>query len=108
MEVSMKPRKLSVLILALSLVLGLGALAIADDNRPHEGKAINIDRAVTVLEVQGDKDDQWTLYWTESTKLKGDLTVQEVKVGDKVHFEYMEKDGKKWLTELKRTDKADG
>ena len=102
----MKLRKLSVLMLALSLVLGLGALAIADDNRPHEGKVINIDRDLMVLSVQGEKDDQWTLYWTETTKLKGDLTVQEVKVGDKVHFEYTEKDGKMWITELKRTDKA--
>ena len=103
----MKPRKLSVLILALSLVLGLGALAIADDNRPHEGKVINIDRDLMVLSVQGDKDDQWTLYWTESTKVKGDVTVQELQVGDKVHFDFMEKDGKKWLTEVHRTGKAD-
>jgi hypothetical protein len=104
----MKLRNFTVLMLALGLVLGLGGLAIADDNRPHEGKVINIDKDMMVLSVQGDKDDQWTLYWTETTKLKGDLTVQEVKVGDKVHFEYTEKDGKMWLTELKRTDKAKG
>jgi Cu/Ag efflux protein CusF len=59
-----------------------------------------------VLSVQGDKNDQWTLSWTETTKLKGDLTVQELKVGDKIHFDFVEKDGRKWLTELKRTDKA--
>ena len=104
----MKTKKLSILMLALSLVLSLGGLAMADDNRPHEGKVISIDKDLMVMSVQGDKDDQWTLYWTETTKLKGDLTVQEVKVGDKVHFEYTEKDGKMWITELKRTDKADG
>jgi len=59
-----------------------------------------------VLTIQGEKNDQWTLYWTETTKLKGDLAIQEVKVGDKVHFEYVEKDGRMWLSELKRTDKA--
>jgi hypothetical protein len=59
-----------------------------------------------VLTVQGEKNDTWTLAWTETTKLKGDLAIQEVKVGDKVHFEYVEKDGRMWLTELKRTDKA--
>ena len=103
----MRLRKLSALMFALSLLLGLGGLAIADD-RPHEGKVVKIDKDAMVLTVQGDKDDRWTLYWTESTKLKGDLTVEEVKVGDKVHFEFMEKDDKMWLTELKRTDKAEG
>jgi hypothetical protein len=104
----MKLRNFTVLMLALSLLLGVGGLAIADDERPHEGKVIRIDKDVMMLSVQGDKDDQWTLYWTETTKLKGDLTIEEVKVGDKVHFEYMEKDGKMWLTELRRTDKAKG
>ena len=106
----MKLRNFTALMLALGLVLGLGGvgLAMADDNRPHEGKIIKIDKDLMMLSVQGDKDDQWTLYWTETTKLKGDLTVEEVKVGDKVHFDYTEKDGKMWLTELKRTDKADG
>jgi Cu/Ag efflux protein CusF len=106
----MKLRNFTVLMLALGLVLGLGGLGLAsaDDNRPHEGKVINIDKDLMMLSVQGDKDDQWTLYWTETTKLKGDLTVEEVKVGDKVHFDYTEKDGKMWLTELKRTDKAKG
>lgn len=103
----MKPRRLAVLMFALSLLLAVTGLATADD-RPHEGKVIKIDKDAMVLSVQGEKDDQWTLYWTETTKLKGNLTVEEVKVGDKVHFEFTEKDGKMWLTELKRTDKAEG
>jgi hypothetical protein len=69
---------------------------------------ITLDTEGMVLSVKGDKDDEWTLYWTETTKLKGDLTVQELKVGDKIKFDYVEKDGKMWLTELKRTDKAKG
>ena len=103
----MKPRRFAVLMFALSLLLAVRGLATADD-RPHEGKVIKVDKAAMVLAVQGEKDDQWTLYWTETTKLKGNLTVEEVKVGDKVHFEFVEKDGKMWLTELKRTDKAEG
>jgi Cu/Ag efflux protein CusF len=102
----MKLKNFAVLIFALALVLTVGTVATADDNRPHEGKVISIDKAAMVLAVQGDKDDQWTLSWTETTKLKGDVTVQELKVGDKIHFEFVEKDGRKWLTELKRTDKA--
>ena len=103
----MNLKKFSVLMLALALSLTFGGVATADD-RPHEGKVISVDKETMVMSVQGDKDDQWTLYWTESTKLKGDLAIQEVKVGDKVHFEFVEKDGKMWLTELKRTDKAKG
>jgi Cu/Ag efflux protein CusF len=104
----MKLRKLSVVILALALISTLGGFATAGDDRPHEGKVISVDMAAMVMSVQGDKGDQWTVYWTETTKLKGDLAIQEVKVGDKVHFEIVEKDGKMWLTELKRTDKAKG
>ena len=103
----MKLRKFSALMFVLSLLLSIGRIAYAED-RPHEGKVLTIDQEAMVLTVQGDKDDTWTLYWTETTKIKGDVTVQELKVGDKVHFEFMEKDGKKWISELKRTDKAKG
>lgn len=102
----MNLRRLSVSMLALALILTLGGVATAADDRPHEGKVISVDQDAMVMSVQGDKNDQWTLYWTETTKLKGDLAIAEVKVGDKVHFEFVEKDGKKLLTELKRTDKA--
>ena len=60
----------------LSLLLAVGGRAIADD-RPHEGKVVKIDNDAMVLTVQGEKDDQWTLSWTETTKLKGDLTRHE-------------------------------
>lgn len=101
----MKPRKLAILMCVLSVVLSVGTLAIADD-RPHEGKIISIDKAAMTMSVQGEKDDQWTLHWTESTKLDGDLTIEEIKVGDEVEFDYTEKDGKKWLTKLDRTERA--
>jgi Cu/Ag efflux protein CusF len=104
----MNLRKMSVWMLALALVLSFGGFATAADDRPHEGKVISVDKEAMVMSVQGDKDDQWTLYWTETTKLKGDLSIQELKIGDKVHFEFMEKDGKMWLSELKRTEKAKG
>jgi hypothetical protein len=100
----MKPRDLIAVACAVCLLLTVGAAAVADD-RPHEGKVISLDKAAMTMSVQGEKNDQWTLYWTESTKLD-DVTVQELQVGDEVHFDYVEKDGKKWLTELKRTEKA--
>ena len=101
----MKTRIISAAVCAC-LVLALAAPILADD-RPHEGKIISIDKSAMVMVVQDtEKDDQFTLYWTESTKLKGDVTIPELKVGDRVHFAYMEKDGKMWVTELKRSEKA--
>ena len=104
----MKLRNFAVWSLVLGLILSFGGPVFAGDDRPKEGKVITLDTEAMVLTVQGDKNDQWTLYWTETTKLKGDLTVPEMKVGDKIKFDYTEKDGKMWLTELKRTDKAKG
>ncbi len=94
------------LVLLVCAVLAFGSAALAGDDRPHEGKVVSIDKAAMSMVVQGEKDDTWTLYWTETTKLKGDLTVPELKVGDKVHFDFTKKDDRMWLTELKRTDKA--
>ena len=103
----MKPRNFIVLACALCLVLTAGAIAVAGDNdRPEKGKVISIDKDAMSMVVQGDKNDQWNLYWTESTKLEGDLTVQDLAVGDEIHFKYTEKEGKKWLTGLHRTEKA--
>jgi hypothetical protein len=76
-------------------------------NRAHEGKILSVDPTAMMLSVQGEKGDQWTLYWTETTKLKNGLTFGELKSGDKIHFDFIEKDGKMWVTELRRTSKAE-
>ena len=89
---------------SLLLALCVGAW---DKDHPHEGKVVNVDPTAMTMTVQGEKGDQWTLYWTETTKLKGDVTATELKPGDSVHFDYVEKDGKMWVTELRRTHKAD-
>jgi len=57
--------------------------------------------------VQVEKGDQWTLYWDNTTKFKSELTPNELREGDKIHFDFVQKDGKMWLTELRRTKKAD-
>ena len=89
-----------------ALMLALCVSVWAKD-RPHEGKSVNVDPTAMVMTVQGEDGDQWTLYWTETTKLKGDVTATELKAGDSVHFDFVEKDGKMWVTELRRTHKAD-
>ena len=112
-------RALSVSVAAVALLL-LASASYAD-KRPHEGRIVSIqtvEKSVDVqgeriantersMVVQGEKGDQWTLYWTETTKLKSGLTFGELKSGDKIHFDYVEKDGKMWVTELRRTSKAD-
>jgi Cu/Ag efflux protein CusF len=76
-------------------------------NRAHEGKILSVDTSAMMMAVQGDKGDQWTLYWTETTKLKNGLTFGELKSGDKIHFDFVEKDGKMWVSELRRTGRAE-
>jgi Cu/Ag efflux protein CusF len=97
-------RVLATASFALLFVL-MSAVAIAE-KRPHEGKITDIDQTAQMVTVQGEKGDSWTLYWTETTKLKKNLTVQELKIGDSVHFDFIEKDGKKLITELRRTHKG--
>ena len=100
----MKTTRIAVAFAALMLALCVSARA---KDRPHEGEIVNVDPTAMVMTVQGEEGDQWTLYWTETTKLKGDVTATELKPGDSVHFDYVEKDGKMWVTELRRTHKAD-
>ncbi len=96
-------RKSMVTILsAVLFVLSMAALA---DKRPHEGKIVRIDTDQKMMVVSGEKSDEWSLYWTETTKMKH-VTLPELQVGDSIHFDYAEKDGKMWLTELRRTHKA--
>lgn len=98
----MKTRISSALCLVALIALSSAALA---ERRPHEGKIVRLDADQKMLVVAGEHNDEWTLYWTETTKLK-DVTVPELQVGDSIHFDYTEKDGKMWVTELRRTHKA--
>ena len=89
-----------------ALLVLLMATSVYAEKRPHEGKITRIDQGSMVMTVQGEKGDTWDLFLTETTKLKNDLTVAELRPGDSVHFDFVEKDGKKWVTELRRTGKA--
>ena len=100
----MQKRLTMALSLSFVALLVMASAAYAE-RRPHEGKIVRIDQDAKTLTVAGENNDEWTLSWTETTKLKG-VTVPELQVGDSVHFDYTEKDGKMWLTELRRTHKA--
>ena len=98
-------RVLAMASFALLFVL-VSAAAVAGKDRPHEGKVTDIDRTAQTITVQGEHGDTWTLGWDETTKTKHNLTFQELQVGDMIHFDYVEKDGKMWVTEIRRTHKA--
>jgi Cu/Ag efflux protein CusF len=91
--------------IALGILLLVAATAIAAGSR--EGKIVRIDQDARYMAVQSEKGDQWEVYWTETTKLEDGVTFAELRVGDRIEFSYVEKDGKLWATEIEREKKAD-
>ena len=113
-------RKALGISLAAFAILVMASASYAD-KRPHEGKIIrvqtveksagvegetvsNVERTIV---IRGEKGDEWTLYWDDTTKFKKGLAPSELREGDQVHFDFVEKNGKMWVTELRRTKKAD-
>ena len=113
-------RKTFGVTLAAFAMLLLASASYAND-RPHEGKVVSVQtveksavgagETVTNTEqsmvVKGEHGDEWTLYWDATTKFKHDIEPSMLKSGYEVHFDFVQKDGKMWLTELRRTHKAD-
>lgn len=113
-------RKILTVSIAAVVILLMSSASYAE-KRPHEGKIVSIQTVEKSVEVQGEKvgnvdrsmivlgekGDQWTLYWDDTTKFKSGLTPNELREGDKIHFDFVQKDGKMWVTELRRTKKAD-
>ena len=97
-------KKFCVSLVTVAFVL-LSAVALAE-RRPHEGKITNIDMTAKVVAVQEENGDQITLTWDETTKFKDNLTAQELRVGDSIHFDFVDKQGQKFATEIHRTHKA--
>jgi hypothetical protein len=112
-------KALGISLAALAMLL-LASASYADD-RPHEGTVVKVQtveksagatgETVTAVDrsivVRGEKGDEWTLYWDDTTKFEHELAPTDLRQGDHVHFDYVEKNGKMWVTELRRTKKAD-
>jgi hypothetical protein len=96
-------QKLSLVLAAMLLV---AAAAVAADHE-KTGKIVRVDPDARSMVVQGEKGDQWDLYWTETTKFEGGLTATELRPGDKVEFEFIEREGRMWATKIDREKKAD-
>lgn len=94
------------LSLALAALLLVAAAAVASGHE-KEGKIVRVDPDARVMTIQGKSGDQWDLYWTETTKFHDNLTATELRIGDKVEFEFIERDGRMWATSIEREKKAD-
>ncbi|HEY6065299.1 MAG TPA: DUF5666 domain-containing protein [Thermoanaerobaculia bacterium] len=93
------------LTVSLFVFLCAATAAYAHGRKAHEGKITNIDMDGKALTVQGEHNQTWTIYWTDTTKVKG-AKVGDLKVGDSIHFDVSEKDGKMWAREIRRTHMA--
>ncbi len=86
-------------ILAVVFVVS-SAVLLADHER--EATVVKVDPHTMVIVVQNKKGEQSTLYCNASTKLKDGITWANMKPGDKIEYEYKEKDGKSWVTEIEK------
>jgi Cu/Ag efflux protein CusF len=97
--------RLSLLLVAV-FVLTSSAL-LASNDRPHEGTIVSVDPDARIIVVQGEKGDQWTLYTTETTKMKDGVILTQLRAGDKIEFEYVDRDGRMYASEIEREHKGD-
>ena len=88
-------------------VLFLAAAALVAAEHEKSGKILRIDPDARMMVIQTKQGDQWEVYWTETTKAEHGLTLAELRAGDTVEIEYVERDGKKWATEIEREKKGD-
>jgi Cu/Ag efflux protein CusF len=107
--VEVNDMKMKVFLAAATLLVGVvvfaGAPAYADD-KPDEGRIVRVVADAKLITVQDDNGDQFDLMWNETTRMEGNATFAQLKPGDYVHFEYVEREGQKFLTEIKRTSRA--
>lgn len=86
-------KKVLGIAVAAMLCVSLVALAGGDKGAGKMGGTIStLDTAQKMLVVKDKDGKDWTLYWTDATKVEGG----ELKVGEMVHFKATEKEGKMW------------
>lgn|SRR5262245_14247452 len=101
--------RLKVSLAAAVLLVGMlavGTVPAYADDKPDEGRIVRVVADAKLITVQDENGDQFDLMWNESTKVEGKAVIAQLKPGDYVHFEYVEREGQKFLTELKRTSRA--
>ena len=96
-------RKLSVFALVFCMVLGLSAVAMANDSaKDARGKVTNVSTTDKSLSIKGRTTGG--TYWTnDQTKIEENgkaITLADVKVGEWADIWYTSKDGKDWATKV--------
>jgi hypothetical protein len=97
-----KKRPLAVLMSAF-LVLGSVSFGFADDPG-KEGTVVGIDKDAMLFVVRGSDGDQWTVSWATGTKPRGDMEGPQLRMYERVRFDYTERGGVNWLTDLEHDE----
>ena len=95
-------------IVGLALVLSAGAASpsLAQEVRPNEGQITKVDQDARMITVKDELGDEWDLFWADSTKSEGTADFLELRPGDFVQFQYKDMEGRKVLTDIRRSSKA--
>jgi Cu/Ag efflux protein CusF len=100
-------KKVSLLAAGLALVLSAAASpSWAQEERPDEGQIMKIDADAKMITVKDELGDEWDLFWSDSTNAEGTASLLELRPGDFVQFHYKEMEGRKVLTDIRRSSKA--
>ena len=92
------------LAMSVASILLVAAIAFATDSR--EGTVSRIDADQKVLVVQDKDGNSFDLYWNETTQMKDGLIPADIHTGDIVRFETVQKEGKTFITQIWREQKA--
>ena len=94
--------------ISIALVsLFFAAAAVFAREHEKEGRIVRVDPDAQYMVVQTSKGDQYEVYWNETTKFEHGLVATQLRPGDKVEFEYVDRDGRKVATEVEREKKGD-
>ena len=94
------------LAMLMSTILVTGSLSFGAfaAEREKEGTIVGIDKDAMLFVVRGSEGDQWTVSWATGTKPRGDLEAPQLRLFEQVRFDYTERGGVNWLTDLDSTN----
>ena len=95
-----RKQPLAWLLSTLLLAGSMSFVAVAADEAVKEGTVVGIDKDAKLFVVRGSEGDQWTVSWATGTDPRGDLEGSDLRMFDRVRFDYTERDGVNWLTDL--------
>ena len=94
--------------LGLALVLSTASASpsLAQEERPDEGQITKVDQDAKMITVKDELGDEWELFWADWTRSEGTADFLELRPGDYVQFQYKDMEGRKVITDIRRSSKA--